>query len=298
MFMNMKGGVGKTTLAVEISRTLAYDFDKEVLLIDYDPQANASFAFLDSDDYYASLSEGKSIAHCLMPQSNENDPFEVVGTRPPLSVDHTAYTLNVRDANDGDDPTRTAGKLDLIPGNIELMRLALNQLSPRVDNFLLSRWYGLIKSASARYDCIVVDCHPSGSFFTKSALLTSDAAVVPVTSDAFAATGLRMMGRHMEMWEPAGGAREFLVVFNDVNNSWNETVESEIRSNDRFANHCLPTRIRYSQLLRNLARRRQTVAEQSVPYHHEMEAVVKTVTNEMVEYLKDKNIFDSSWGQS
>ena len=45
MFMNMKGGVGKTTLAVEISRTLAYDYDKNVLLIDYDPQANASLAF-------------------------------------------------------------------------------------------------------------------------------------------------------------------------------------------------------------------------------------------------------------
>ena len=107
----------ETTLAVEISRTLAYDYSKDVLLIDYDPQANASFAFLDSDDFYEALSEGKSIAHCLMPQSDENDPFEVVGTRPPSRVEHTDYSLNVRDANEGDD-LQGRSKLDLIPGNI------------------------------------------------------------------------------------------------------------------------------------------------------------------------------------
>ena len=70
MFMNMKGGVGKTTLAVEISRTLAYDYDKDVLLIDYDPQANASLAFLEPSEYFSRLDEGKSIAHCLLPSPN------------------------------------------------------------------------------------------------------------------------------------------------------------------------------------------------------------------------------------
>ena len=58
----------------------------------------------------------------------------------------------------------------------------------------------MIASAQDAYDCIVVDCHPAGSFFTKSALLNSNATIVPVTSDAYAATGLNMMRRHMEMW--------------------------------------------------------------------------------------------------
>ena len=297
MFMNMKGGVGKTTLAVEISRTLAYDYDKDVLLIDYDPQANASLAFLEPSEYFSRLDEGKSIAHCLLPQINPNDPFEVVGARPPAAVDHTAYTVIMRHWFYEHDPAKKAGKLELIPGNLDLMRLALNPLSPRIDSFLLSRWKGLVDSAAALYDCIVVDCHPSGSFFTKSALLTSDAAIVPVTSDAYAATGLRMMRRHMEMWEPAGGAREFVVVFNDAHDSWDDAVESQIRREGRFAKHCLPSRVGYSRLLRNLASRHQTVAEQRVPHRRRMGEVVSAITSEMVGYLQDRKIFDSSWGE-
>lgn len=293
--MNMKGGVGKTTLAVEISRTLAYDYDKDVLLIDYDPQANTSFAFLDSDDYYRLLSQGQSIAHCLMPSTKPNDPFDVVGTHPPASIDHSTYAVNVRAWHYTEDPGKKAGKLDLIAGNLDLMRLALNPLSPRVDDLLFSRWNKLIKGAADHYDCIVVDCHPSGSFFTKSALLTSDAAIVPVTSDAYAATGLRMMRRHMEMWEQAGGAKDFVIVFNDAHNSWDSAVESEIRDETRFAGHCLPSRIRYSKLLSNLASRHQTAAEQSVPHHRRMGEVVSTITGEMVEYLQNRNIFDQSW---
>ena len=65
MFMNMKGGVGKTTLAVEISRTLVRNYAKNVLLIDYDPQANASFAFLETPRYFSLINSGKSLANCL-----------------------------------------------------------------------------------------------------------------------------------------------------------------------------------------------------------------------------------------
>lgn len=291
--MNMKGGVGKTTLAVEISRTLAYEYDKDVLLIDYDPQANASLALLGPDAYFRTLDEGKSIAHCLMPQSISNDPFDVVGTQTPTTVDHKDYAVNVRDW--GDDASRAASNLDLVPGNLDLMRVALNQLSASVDRLLLSRWRSLVAGATANCDCVVIDCHPSGSFFTKSALLMSDAAIIPVTSDTFAPTGLRLMRNHMEMWEPAGGAKEFVVIFNDPHRLWNNDVESEIRQDRRFADHCLTNLIPYSQLLRNQASRLQTVAEQGVPYRYRMETTITTATNEMVEYLQNRNIFDQSW---
>lgn len=294
MFMNMKGGVGKTTLAVEVSRTLACEYGKEVLLIDYDPQANASFAFLDTSEYFDLLDDGVTLADCLMPRINENDPFEVVGVSSPSKVDVRQYYQLVRDWSDPDSTT-DVGKLFVVPGALSMMRLALNLLSAETEEKLHSRWNGLIESAKMYFDCIVIDCHPAGSFFTKSALLASDAVIIPVASDAFAATGLSMMRQHMQMWQNAGGARDFLVVFNDSNNSWDTEVESRIRQDSRFASHCLASRLRYSKILGKIAQRHQTSAEQRVPYSRRVAENVFEVSEEIVTLLKGKRIFDSSW---
>ncbi len=293
MFMNMKGGVGKTTLAVEVSRTLALNHAKNVLLIDYDPQANASFAFLDASRYFKLINDGKSLASCLMPSVSDIDPFKVVGSIPPTSINVNAYSVRVRGWRHRKS-TKKWG-LYLVPGALTMMRLALNALSPDDEAKLRSRWDGLIASAQDNFDCIVVDCHPAGSFFTKSALLASDAVIIPVTSDAFAAAGLSMMRQHMELWESSGGARDFLVVFNDAHHEWDTSVESQIRQDTRFAAHCLPTRVRYSNLFRNLAKRHQTAAEQPVPYRRRVGSNIARVSQELVDLLKNRAIFDSSW---
>ena len=296
MFMNMKGGVGKTTLAVEISRTLAHAYDKDVLLIDYDPQANASLAFFEAAEYFRLLNSGKSVAHCLMTSNQPDDPFSVVRANASSAVDCRTFSVNVRRWHYPNDPEKKAGRVDLIPGNLDLMRLALNALTPETEKRLFSRWKGLIASAQDAYDCIVVDCHPAGSFFTKSALLNSNATIVPVTSDAYAATGLNMMRRHMEMWEASGGAKDFLVVFNDANHAWDTSVELDIRGDTRFADHCLTNRLKYSALLRNLAKRHKTSVEQKVANRRKVGGQVLSVTREMVDLLKGRQIFDSSWG--
>ena len=289
MLMNMKGGVGKTTLAVELSRALAWQYRKRVLLIDYDPQANASFAFLDTDRYFEYLDDGRNLASCLMPNFSDSDPFSVVGNTSPAAVNVGDYSVSVRRW-----PRRAAG-LDLVPGALALMRLALNVLSPNTERRLLARWNGLIASAKETFDCVVIDCHPAGSFFTKSALLASNAVIVPVTSDAFAATGLNMMRQNMEMWQSSGGAKEFLVIFNDANQAWDESVELEIRENDRFADHCLSSRLPYSRLFRNIARRHKTAVEQPVANRYKVGGNVLSVSQELVDSLRELSLLDSTW---
>ena len=163
------------------------------------------------------------------------------------------------------------------------------------DARLSARWNNLIASAQSSFDCIIIDCHPAGSFFTKSALLASDAVVVPVTSDAYAATGLNMMRQHMKEWDSSGGAREFFVIFNDARRSWDKSVETRIRQDRRFAPHCLANRVQYSTLFRNLARGHQTAIEQRVPYRRKVGSAIERVSTELADLLKQKSIFDESW---
>ena len=252
--------------------------------------------FFETDRYFRLLDDGKSVAACLMPDSKATDPFSIVGTVPSGEIDVGTYSVGVRRWRYPNTPTKKAGSLNLVPGSLELMRLALNVLPSETESRLLARWNGLLDSAKKSYDCIVVDCHPAGSFFTKSALLASNAVIVPVTSDAYAATGLNMMRQHMEMWQTSGGAKDFLVIFNDAHRAWASAVESQIRGDDRFADHCLSNRIGYSALLRNLAKRHQMAIEQPVANRWKVGANISNVTKELVSLLKDKSVFDSSWG--
>lgn len=295
MFMNMKGGVGKTTLSVEVSRTLAHEYDKDVLLIDYDPQSNASLALLPSRVYFRIKGDGRSIAEILLPGTDETNPFSVVGTVKAPEIDASDFTQKVRGWRYPSAPHRKAGSLHLLPGDLDLMRLALSVPSDEHEAMLLARWNALIASACDNYECIVIDCHPAGSFFTKSALLSSDAVIIPVTSDAYAATGLGMMLDHMTTWQQSGGAKDFLIAFNDANNQWDTDVEDIIRTDNKFAAHCLPTRVAYSRLYRNLASRHQTAAEQPVAYKRKAGSTISRLTREIVTELLRRSIFDPSW---
>ena len=295
--MNMKGGVGKTTLAVELSYNLAYEYDKDVLLIDFDPQANASFTFLPSSRYFKLIDEGKTILKCLLPDSSPSNPYSIVGAEEPEPINIASRTVKTHNWFYRGYPDRKAGSVNLLPAELDLMRIALNVLPKRADRYLMSRWNKLIKSAREKFDCIVVDCHPAGSFFTKSALLVSDAVVIPVTSEAHAITGLAMMREHLQMWSSSGGTSQFVVVFNEIHDQWDSEIEDRIRVDPKYRERCIPTRMRHSQLFRNQAARHATVAEQKVAHKQAASENIVAVTQEIVDALKRLGALEESWGK-
>ncbi|MBO9497300.1 AAA family ATPase [Thalassotalea sp. G20_0] len=78
-FINMKGGVGKTTSVVEMATILASDHNKRVLLIDIDPQTNATFSFVDYDDWSENISKN-TIADVLGRNNNlssRSDEYDI-----------------------------------------------------------------------------------------------------------------------------------------------------------------------------------------------------------------------------
>lgn len=224
-FINMKGGVGKTTLAVNIAYALAYFFRKKVLLVDVDPQFNTTQYLVTPKNYMKYIEDDSNLTvfdifrtgPLTMPTTVGQGRKEV---RPAPTLKNTTIPIY----NDG-------GKLDLIPSALDLMTL---ESSARGTENLLARFLHSTKSA---YDNIILDCPPTTSIFTVSAYIASDAFVTPVKPDYLSSVGLSLIDSAIAHYEDRFSKSINLlgVVFNAVNRSYtlDRDVMRQVRESGR-----------------------------------------------------------------
>lgn len=148
---NQKGGVGKTTTAINLSSCLAAA-EKKVLLIDIDPQANSS--------------SGVSV-HNHSPSVYE----VIIGTREIEDVIINTYMPY----------------LDLLPSNINLVGAEIEMVDMDGRENILGKMINKIRD---KYDYLIIDCPPSLGLLTLNALSTSDSVLIPVQCEYFALEGL------------------------------------------------------------------------------------------------------------
>lgn len=193
VFFNNKGGVGKTTLACNVVSYIAHNFSKKVLLIDADPQCNATQAIL-SDDICEDMYIG-----------DRADRRTVYDVLTPLEMGEPNISEKISPSSGSENFYRT----DLIPGHPNLSRMEdrLSEawgklLAADIAGFRITNWANhLVQMYKDDYDLIVFDVGPSLGALNRTVILACEYVVVPFGCDIFSILGINNISTWISKWD-------------------------------------------------------------------------------------------------
>jgi len=241
--LNMKGGVGKTTITAHLFRHAVEKFNKSVLLIDFDPQFNLTQTLMSRQAFENLKSTNKTIFSVMEPASVKTPSlFDITSNLgPPPSVDSIVHQLRYWVSNN-----ETA--LGLVAGDFRMTKYTLvddqRALQPVRDRFL-----EFINNARQKFDLVCIDCNPSSSFMTVCALMASTHTLVPVRPDRYSILGLELLNEFIDNVPILLKKPKQIVLINGSPERHDNNVVDSLRADSRFGPVTLPNTLKFSTLL-------------------------------------------------
>lgn len=240
--LNMKGGVGKTTISAHVMRHLWQRLGKSTLLVDFDPQFNLSQTLLSKSVYDSLRDGGKTIATVMEPQPSPSLFKVTTGLGPPPSEDDVARRLRYFTSS-------PENNISLVPGHFSLTKYSLiedqKSLVP-----IRQRFLDFIKNARTTRDLVCIDCNPSSSFMTLCALLACTHVLVPVKPDRYSVLGLQLLDQFINELDMLTTKPKMIVLLNGLRGHDTEaSVEAALRADTKFGPMVLGNTLRHSEHL-------------------------------------------------
>jgi chromosome partitioning protein len=213
---NQKGGVGKTTTAVNLATALAA-CGRDVLIIDLDPQGNATTGL------------------GLLGQSREKSIYQVITEGAPLG--ETMMNTMV-------------GGMTLVPSSLELVGAEVELVSGGRREFRLR---DALESVVTAFDYVLIDCPPALGLLTLNALVAADAVLVPLQTEFYALEGLSHLLRTIERvkraFNPPLEIQGIVLTMVDRRNNLSEMVAKDVRAHlgSKVYDTVIPRNVRVSE---------------------------------------------------
>lgn len=179
----MKGGVGKTTLSTNVAHCLAVRENKKVLVVDIDPQFNATQCFFKGDDFVKYMKKG---GNTIL------DLFE--GDITKVSTVHGATQQKQKSYQDVI-PFKVNSNLYILPGNLNLFKLEISAGSGKENR--LKKYLETVEPIY-KFDYVIIDTPPTPSIWMISALVASNYYIIPVKPDPLSYTGVSLLQNIVE----------------------------------------------------------------------------------------------------